>query len=882
MDLNVCSRRVHDGYATIRSRGRNRPRAVYRSDSEELLKDAGGPYALPRVSNNPLSSEQIHQVPRWTDTGKNKLSENYGTLRKGKKNTEPRPDRMEEEKIVLNTFSSSKNQLEREHGNKDDREIHERLYDTVPLENPHEDSSNPIHDEKIETLNNLYDTLPGEKLKKVTKRNSEIICSKVDKTHNDEIPKINGVSRQPIYAVPNIPKKCSEEKFDSRLNNDGNYVPSGDLYRTTARYIEDINRNIAEIDKSYEELRCSSNSSSINSAYGVINKIPRSNDSSIERIDDNIYSGFHRKRDILAPMPPISPNFGENTEVPSTPIFTRNETEKNNDQGSRFDFKIPRNSDPCRESVRTRPNSYGKLPPKLLPRSSSMENNSLRHSTGSTTTSSSTKSTESLYAISETLLEMPKSNEADIEMKSPKILKFRKTVEHDDREFSNDDLRHAMELRLRRNRSLTREDDATRINRDKCKINCRNSGRVNRSREDSMTLSEKDQRSCYIAPSALNVTNKPAACTRSRSRCVDLLDGDDPRIKYSRVNNKTRNFEKNGVTVSPKSCQEQARSINYNSTGTIRRNRCSSRVEDNDDNDEETSLIPSKKRQAKIASSQSDFQKKKNSTPTTKSRPDSENGEQVHVEWKHFEERRYGTLPNRRTKNSRPLHKSSEDVLESERKCQDDSVIMQRSCISTMDVRDEAVNLRDGTKGVGGRNPDLLPLYLVDATELILQGQLERKVRNSGSVNEEPSEIDEIASSKSSNSVFTDDVEKSVFDSKFDQSMINRFSSTLSRTRHNSLESDDVETGKNHNSAGLSPGSFATLPRRGNCGKEQRANADTPRRLSGNVPVLEPLYEHAVSDPVKPRSNDNNVIPWWELATRKYRHRSCPALQVKY
>lgn len=38
---------------------------------------------------------------------------------------------------------------------------------------------------------------------------------------------------------------------------------------------------------------------------------------------------------------------------------------------------------------------------------------------------------------------------------------------------------------------------------------------------------------------------------------------------------------------------------------------------------------------------------------------------------------------------------------------------------------------------------------------------------------------------------------------------------------------------------------------------------------------LEPLYEEAVA--LRPRRPH---IPWWELATRKSRYRSCPALQV--
>jgi len=95
----VCSRRVHDGYATIRSRGR--PRAVYRSDSEELLKEAGGPYALPRLSNFRVASEDARQVPRWADLGQDQpLIENYGTLRAIRSRDFEEPC-----KVTLKTFS---------------------------------------------------------------------------------------------------------------------------------------------------------------------------------------------------------------------------------------------------------------------------------------------------------------------------------------------------------------------------------------------------------------------------------------------------------------------------------------------------------------------------------------------------------------------------------------------------------------------------------------------------------------------------------------------------------------------------------------------------------------------------------------------------------
>lgn len=83
----------------------------------------------------------------------------------------------------------------------------------------------------------------------------------------------------------------------------------------------------------------------------------------------------------------------------------------------------------------------------------------------------------------------------------------------------------------------------------------------------------------------------------------------------------------------------------------------------------------------------------------------------------------------------------------------------------------------------------------------------------------------------------------------------------------------EIERNSRRNRCPSHPKVAATLPRR---------NAKEPlRRFSGNVPALEPLYEHAVSNPVKPRDT-TKVIPWYELATRKYRHRSCPSLQVLF
>ena len=931
MELNVCSRRVHDGYATIRARGRSRPRAVYRSDSEELLKEAGGPYTLPQIFNNPLAPEQIHQIPRWSNSGTNKILENYGTLRRGKKSLDTSFQDPGEQRIVLNTFVSNKCQLDRHREVKSpDKELNDRLYDTVPPEDSRDDAKlhkSPLDISQspavsLESSDNLYDTVPEETTKRIARRKSEGLSS----TNHDELAHTNKPkpSRQPIYAVPSIPRSSSDTKFDSRLRTDGNYVPSGDLYRTTARYIEDINRNIAEIDKSYEELQCSSTSNARNPAYGVINKVSRSiqdqfRDQSSN--DDHLYSGFHRKRDTLAPMPPISPNFGENGDdrLPGTPLTPKSGRDDEGNEGSfRFDFKIPRNpsGDFSRESIRIRPNSYGKLPPKLLPRSSSIENNSSRHSTGSTTTSSSTKSTESLYAISETLMELPKQQSTLQSNNNDRNCQYAKKCEgyaansaFDDvfvtlrssrRKKSSssgtmeEDLRSICQAgaTIRRNRCFNRTSDESErsvcyAERNSGKINCCNS-RSNAS--DSTTLREKDQSSSLLHVSsetrvecyADTNTNSTSAQSRSsrQSRYVDLHAKGDSN---ERSNAKTI-ISGHGQVKS----KDRSRLASSNSTGTIRRSRCSSRNDDyeneddnNIDNDEETSLIGKKKgeRRIRITSHGQYGTTKESQEPKRRHsmRKITHIEADVVIE-NTYQERRYGTLPYRRSRNStRPLHKSSEDVLDGERILGDDQAsTLQRSCMSTLDVRGQ------NDKNRARRNVDFDPIYLMDATEVILAGQLERTIRQDRLLKQEILENEERGTSpqnKSANSNFSQ--EGGSFNEKLTK---NR----SVRTRHNSLESEDLDTGgKSYGGmSGLcgmdtSPGGFATLPRRGNVSKDQRVN-DTPRRLSGNVPVLEPLYEHAVSDPVKPRGNENNVIPWWELATRKYRHRSCPALQVKF
>ena len=711
MDLNVCSRRVHDGYATIRSRGRNRPRAVYRSDSEELLKESGGPYSLPRVSNLPIVPDQVHQVPRWADLGKDKLFENYGTLRKT-----PKRQNVPRQEISLNTFSKKK--WQKNDSKKEDLISNEenQLYDTVPLEENYltlnsflgktRDYANvdernleePLLEKHFQN-GNLYQpeavriieqrckiicTPEDDRLSESTGSTKSNVsrtadagsqsCEIVDNKRESSEP--NG--RQPIYAIPNVAGLKNDRKNEQCLIVDGNYVPSGDLYHTTARYVEDINRNIAEIDKSYEELRSNSNS-----AYGVINKVSKNstNQSQISLL---------RKRD-MAPMLPISPTFGENDDRASSTSTDSHSTS-------------PKRS----LRVSTRPNSYGKLPPKPLPRSSSIDG-SCRHSTGSTAT---TESTDSLYAISESLTEL--TIVKDLERRDQKRLHFG---------FG---------------KKITK-------------------GEVSSSDDEEL--------------------DRPLLTGTIRRNRVRVEAADD--LHHSR---KERNLRKNNVEL----CR-----------------RASERILD----------------------------------------PSRRNREGVLMKENHPNDRRYGTLPCRRSKGARPLHKSSEDVLDGERV----PGRLQRSCMSTIDVsRHDEASFNGHTQ-----QGSCLPLYLMDATDVILKGQMHRT--QSRERQERLLSQEQLQPRRNENV----------------------FSATLKaseRTRHNSLESEE-EVRSSSDCQG-----FATLPRRGNVSKDRMVN-DIPRRLSGTVPILEPLYEHAVSDTVKPRDTQG-VIPWWELATRKYRHRSCPSLQV--
>lgn len=743
MDVNVCSRRVHDGYATIRSRGR--PRAVYRSDSEELLKETDGPYALPRLSNFRVVPEDARQVPRWADLGRDQpLIENYGTLRVVRSH-----DLEEPRKVTLKTFSkrdklgiTSRNDVKHLKENNDKnyelykRDDHQtdlcnhcewkregcarydcdqRLYDAVPMEDDSkipkifyvgktslendfaniDTSQRDVFEksrENVENLNN-YSTkdlknnyiFQNHEDFHVQVKNDKLTSVKNEEDMKDDIIKSSKTSfkndlenakrfskdRQPIYAIPQVFSKPRRER--RLVIVDGNYVPSGDLYRTTVKYIEDINRNLAEIDKSYEKMKASPRT------YGVINRIAKGELVS-ESMSGNLF-GYVRKRD-MAPMLPI------NTDIDEV-------IEERNEKDSRKDNKYLR-----------RPNSKGRLPPKILPRSSSIENTS-RHSTGSTTASSS-KSTESLYAISESLTELPKINDFQ---KQDSI--WSRTCQ----ESEKSDLQNQLKSDIDR-------DISTRI--------------------------------------------KP-----EDSKSKDSSSSTDDEVSIS----------KNRLPV----------------TNAIRRNRF--RV------DQAEKLLLKKERASNEILGRI-----------------SGKLEQVRSSENHLKNRQYDTLPSRKSKiSSKPLHKSSEDMLDGERISRKDTTSLQRSYSSNNDIR------RKESTDENLAEIQQNSFYMMDATEVILKGQLER-----------------------SNYLQQQD--------------------SFLKTRHNSLESKETD-GKIQ-----STGGFATLPRRGNLIKD---HSDPLRRFSGNGPILEPLYEHAVSDPVKPRETQN-VIPWWELATRKYRHRSCPSLQVNY
>lgn len=757
--MNVCSRRVHDGYATIRSRGR--PRAVYRSDSEELLKEAGdGPYALPCLSNFRLVGEDTRQVPRWADPGRDQPPvENYGTLRVARSRDLEEPHR-----VTLKTFSkrekqfgngNSRNEVPRANiqrsnedkgkhceiglGQKKNRPNNvdlcghygwkledcacygyrkdlcandRRIYDTVPIEDdsmslkPFHVAGNISQGTGFANVdNNRRDASKSsrentENVKQTSVRGPDNVRNDISrssknvplfknerKCHGDLEYAKRGASKdhgQPIYAVPNVFSRSRRERRTVIV--DGNYVPSGDLYRTTAKYIEDINRNLAEIDKSYEVLKANPRT------YGVVNRIAKGELLPLRDRSCDLF-GYARKRD-MAPMPPI---IGVDID----------------------DIAIEERSDKAVLGKETkylrRPNSRGRLPPKVLPRSTSIENTS-RHSTGSTTASSS-KSTESLYAISESLIELSKA-------------------------VGN----------------IPQEQDAA----------------LNRIRPESGS-SRKDN------SQDLSNSNGGRSTMLKTTSCNDEVEGSEFKDETSSTDDDTT-ISRHRLPV----------------TGAIRKNR--SRVDQ-----EAERLVLKKERDLNVVE--------------TLERIPGECGRMRSLE-NHFKDRRCDTLPSRRPKiSSKPLHKSSEDVLDGRRTSREYSNL-QRSCSSIVDVgrkRSADEELADVGRG---------PIYAMDATDVIIKGQMERSGRM-------------------------------------------QWHDRFPRTRHNSLECDEEDDKAQHSG-------FATLPRRGNLSKDQ---SDPPRRFSGNGPILEPLYEHAVSDPVKSRGT-RNVIPWWELATKKYRHRSCPSLQV--
>lgn len=782
MDVNVCSRFVHDGFATIRSRGR--PRAVYRSDSGELLKETAGPYALPQFSNFQLISEDARQVPRWVDVGRSQLPiENYGTL-PGAKSRGPEEPR----RVTLRTFckrekheSNSKrsaSQLDqrseeyndrngevgserrsnyqadsslydhygwkREYSGRREKDFcvdNRRICDATPTEEKDPAILKPFcvlrktsqENGLTDIDNNQYNVFKN--YRENTESNHSMQNSKgnyifrnssdrveVEKNKRTEVRDLKNVKNdslkdpvqmrlkstlifknghkfqdlekakqkilcknqgQPIYATPNTFSR-SRNQHQMQIV-DRNHVSSSDLYRTTAKYIEDINKNLAEIDKSYEELKANPRT------YGIINRIAKSELLPLRDQSCDVFS-YAKKRDMV-PMPPI-------TSIDVHDIAVEERSDKQMSSKNKYLH---------------RPNSRGKLPPKVLPRSSSMENTS-RHSTGFSAASAS-KSTESLYAISESLTD---------------ISRARVSLKQSDPAWSEQkSLRREKSQNLPKSNRDTMPKKTNKINKHGNEVKSAESKNEMSSSDDDVSI---PRRSLDIIPPVASVSR------RNRSR-VDRK-AEKPLLKKERGSN----------VVSDK---------------------ISDKLE------------------------QTRFMKGR------------------------LKNRQYDTLPSRRPKISlNSFHKSSEDVIDGENRIfRENSGLQQKSGIGTTDVNyGQGVN-----KNIVEAQRD--SIYAMDATEIILKGQMERSSHSQ------------------------------------DQ---------LSRTKRNSLESEEGNNSK------IQISSFATLPRRGNLLKGQSVPL---RRFSGNGPILEPLYEHAVSDPVKPRENQN-VIPWWELATRKFRHRSCPSLQV--
>lgn len=720
MDLKVCSRQVHDGYATIRSRGRSRPRPITDSEEGGTVADGGGDRCalgprIDRISATNFTDDEVRRTSRersdprrkddWSCVGKNDgktILETYGTLRIASK----RNDARRTGETALKTFRKVSQEREtlaarNDGARKEPRNVRRSRSCVIVdekrcnVKNNNEgfvvdkaekrgiDGDRAEEERTLRTFSPVDDrsarrvivarpnALPRSKIvQSGTKRS--VVVGTVDRKPESRPPRgdfgrMGSLDKdtegsEPIYALPNSASTSRSRRDRRAVVVDGNYVQSGDLYRTTVKYIEDVNKNIAGIDKSYKISDESSRSS-----YGVINEIAKSETLCLS--DD--LCGYLRNRGGMVPMPPISPNFGENLAENFVEKHESNNEPSLHERRIEIAKSIRRSSSSSATAAGTR----RKVPPSPSVRSSSLSSTS-RHSTGSTTTSS-TKSTDSLHAIDES------------------------------------------------------------------------------ANEKAHLLGERNP-------------------SESASDGIESND-DDRFFEISRCPPCQNTLPPLDAAGNPEKRKNPLNPLDRNGTGL------------------------------------SNFHARDDVLPAN------------------FDENKYGTLPYRRSKertNGRSLHKSTEDVLD--RTFREKVEPSFRGCSSSIDVSDGSSLTRDS-------------LYQIDATDVILRGQLER--------------------------------------SRLNLSAGDTFSTTIfavnARTRHDSLKLDprnEDESGKYRHAL------FATLPRRGSVSRDQVSN-DSPRRLSGNVTLLEPLYEHAVSDPVKPRSTDN-VIPWWELATRKYRHRSCPSLQV--
>ncbi|KAF7408846.1 hypothetical protein HZH66_003383 [Vespula vulgaris] len=722
MDLKVCSRQVHDGYATIRSRGRSRPRPITDSEEGGTVADGGGDRCalgprIDRISATNFTDDEVRRRSRersdlrrkddWSCVGKNDgktILETYGTLRIASK----RNDARRTGETALKTFRKVSQEREtlaarNDGARKEPRNVRRSRSCVIVdekrcnVKNNNEgfvvdkaekrgiDGDRAEEERTLRTFSPVDDrsarrvivarpnALPRSKIvQSGTKRS--VVVGTVDRKPESRPPRgdfgrMGSLDKdtegsEPIYALPNSASTSRSRRDRRAVVVDGNYVQSGDLYRTTVKYIEDVNKNIAGIDKSYKISDESSRSS-----YGVINEIAKGETLCLS--DD--LCGYLRNRGGMVPMPPISPNFGENLAENFVEKHESNNEPSLHERRIEIAKSIRRSSSSSSSAAAA--GTRRKVPPSPSVRSSSLSSTS-RHSTGSTTTSS-TKSTDSLHAIDES------------------------------------------------------------------------------ANEKAHLLGERNP-------------------SESASDGIESND-DDRFFEISRCPPCQNTLPPLDAAGNPEKRKNPLNPLDRNGTGL------------------------------------SNFHARDDVLPAN------------------FDENKYGTLPYRRSKertNGRSLHKSTEDVLD--RTFREEVEPSFRGCSSSIDVSDGSSLTRDS-------------LCQIDATDVILRGQLER--------------------------------------SRLNLSAGDTFSTTIfavnARTRHDSLKLDprnEDESGKYRHAL------FATLPRRGSVSRDQVSN-DSPRRLSGNVTLLEPLYEHAVSDPVKPRSTDN-VIPWWELATRKYRHRSCPSLQA--